>query len=449
MVSDSVSSPNVVMISPSSPTPPHLRNLQLSFLDQLSPPMYIHIILHFDSSHSQIKINDDNLRRSLSEALAVYYPLAGRLRDGLSSVDCNDAGAEYVEAHFPASRISDVIQTAHPEDLRQYVPAAPSGGADIPLAVQVSFFAGGGLAIGVCLSHRIADATSMVMFISTWAAACRADAGAVAAAQPSFSSASRFPPADFSRFFPSVAAPPPPPPAEKIITRRFVFNKWKVSALRQAASGPLMASPATRVEAVSAFLWRHFIESAVTSKDKKQAFAATHAVDIRRRASPPLPRHYFGNACARAMAVTESPASEFGGYYELVLKLRETISKADSRYVGRLENGDEFLTYYSENEENDPTFRDGSKTLEICSFTSWHRLPGYEVDYGWGKPAWVSIMEVPLKNLIFLLGTKSGDGIEAWVNMREEDMAAIKTHYDLLQTVEDMEKHKNFNLSVN
>ncbi|KAK6132509.1 hypothetical protein DH2020_033718 [Rehmannia glutinosa] len=397
-------------IKPSSPTPPHLRKLQLSFLDQLAPPTYIHIILYFqprnqNTDYSKLETSQ-KLKQSLSDALSKYYPLAGRLRDN-SWVECNDDGAEYIEVQFNNGRIlNDVVENPQIDELKQYVPATPSGGGDIPLAVQVSFFGCGGTTIGVCMSHKVADAMSLVTFINSWAAACRGDAKTISVTQPTFNLASRFPPADFSGFFQSG----PPPPPQKIVTKRFVFNEQKLAALRKAASGPLIENP-TRVEAVSTFIWGHFIEAVAlkdTTNGENTVFATTHAVDIRSRACPHLLHQFFGNACARAMAMTE----EKRDYYDLAMKLREVIRKADADYVRRLEDGNTFLKYYSCNEENDPAFKDGRKNLEICSFTSWYRLPAYEADYGWGKPVWVSIIGVPQKNLVFFLGTKKGVGLK-------------------------------------
>ncbi|KAL0406639.1 UNVERIFIED_CONTAM: Minovincinine 19-hydroxy-O-acetyltransferase [Sesamum latifolium] len=149
----------------------------------------------------------------------------------------------------------------------------------------------------------------------------------------------------------------------------------------------MMEKP-TRVEAVSAFIWCHFIK-AMRSKDKingeERVFAAIHPVDIRPRASPPLPHQFFGNAVARALAMTTTAETE-PDYYELAIKLRDGIKKTDADYVTRIEDGDSFLKYSANNDENDPAFKDGRKILEMCVFTSWCRLPAYEVDYGWGKP---------------------------------------------------------------
>jgi hypothetical protein len=41
------------------------------------------------------------LKKSLSESLVYFYPLAGRLitsSDGVLYIDCNDAGADFIEA---------------------------------------------------------------------------------------------------------------------------------------------------------------------------------------------------------------------------------------------------------------------------------------------------------------------------------------------------------------
>ncbi|KAL0307402.1 UNVERIFIED_CONTAM: Stemmadenine O-acetyltransferase [Sesamum angustifolium] len=182
---------------------------------------------HHDSGETSRK-----LKRSLSDALATYYPLAGRIREN-SWVDCNDAGAEYVEAWFNNVQLSDVIEKSGTEELKQYVPVEPCGGGDVPLAVQVSFFSCGGTAIGLCLSHRVADAMSLVTFINAWAAACRGETKTIALTQPTFSLASRFPPADFSKYFPSGALPPPRlRPDEKIRIRRTETRRTEKGCLR-------------------------------------------------------------------------------------------------------------------------------------------------------------------------------------------------------------------------
>ncbi|KAL3812779.1 hypothetical protein ACJIZ3_014047 [Penstemon smallii] len=410
------------MIKPSYPTPLHLKNLNLSFLDQTSPSVHFHVILYYEAypsnngSHNYEKMSL-KLKQSLPEALVTYYPLAGRIR-GTCWVDCNDAGAEYIEVRFPDIQLSDVIGKCEPERLNKYVPMVPRGGEDIPLSVQVNFFGCGGAAVGLCISHKVTDATFGSM-------------------------TSRFPPiTDFHLFQP----PPPPPPGatpENIVTKRYVFDESKLAMLKNFVTvGPYNEINPTRVEAVTAFIWKNFID-AVINRDKNKVqnilFAAMHSMDIRSRASPPFPQNFFGNACAMALMEKEMDSKkEEGGftYHDLAVKMRDAIRKVDVDYMKRMEDGDNFLKYISTSKVNDPCFKDGRTTIETCCFTSWSRLPLYDVaDYGWGKPVWVSPIAIPLKNMIVLLGTKTGNGIEVWVNMLKEDIALIDTNYHLISSM--------------
>ncbi|KAL3812776.1 hypothetical protein ACJIZ3_014044 [Penstemon smallii] len=418
----------IEMIKPSYPTPLHLRNLCSSFLDQIAPSIHFHIILYYEAypsdngSHNYEKTSL-KLKRSLSEALVTYYPLAGRIRD-TCWVDCNDAGAEYLEARFADIQLSDVIEKCVPERLEKYVPMVPRGGEDIPLSVQVNFFGCGGAAVGLCISHKVTDATN--------------DTKSEPFIKPCFGSmTSRFPPTDFPLFLP----PPPGATPANIVTKRYVFDEPKLATLKNLVAE---INP-TRVEAVIAFIWKNFID-AVIIRDKNKAkntlFAAKLVVDIRSRASPPFPKNFFGNACARALAMTmekETDSRKAKGeytYHDLAINLRDAIRKIDVDYVKRMEDGHNFLKYLSTSEENDPCFKDGRITLETCGFSSWCRLPLYDVaDYGWGKPVWVSPVAIPVKNMIVLLDTKTGNGIEAWVNMLKEDIALIDTNYHLISSL--------------
>ncbi|KAL3529534.1 hypothetical protein ACH5RR_008856 [Cinchona calisaya] len=100
----------------------------------------------------------------------------GRITGNLF-IDCNDSGALFVEAKVH----SRFTQAAIPiEELNQYMPLEPciqylvldpnAIGNNIPLAIQFNSFECGGTAVGVCISHKIADAISMVTFMNTWAA---------------------------------------------------------------------------------------------------------------------------------------------------------------------------------------------------------------------------------------------------------------------------------------
>lgn len=161
-------------IKPSSPTPQHLRIFKLSWLDQVSARLFVPVLLLFDKTTDPI--NNDLLKTSLSQTLSKYYPFAGRLRDR-QSILCNDDGVDFLEAKVNV-RLSFLIQNPRRESLDLLFPDKlhwryAEGLATSLLAVQVSHFCCGGWAVGVCASHKLADAVTLVTFVSTWASVAR------------------------------------------------------------------------------------------------------------------------------------------------------------------------------------------------------------------------------------------------------------------------------------
>lgn len=116
-------------IKPLCPTPNHLRNYILSSIDQNSPPIYIPVLLFYLNSAANI-INTHQklfmLKKSLAECLSEYYPLAGTFRDDYSVVECNDEGAEFIEARVNFD-ISQIIGTSNVKLLNQLLPFESTG----------------------------------------------------------------------------------------------------------------------------------------------------------------------------------------------------------------------------------------------------------------------------------------------------------------------------------
>lgn len=70
-----------------------------------------------------------------------------------------------------------------------------------------------------------------------------------------------------------------------------------------------------------------------------------------------------------------------------------------------------------------------SLEVEYCYITSLCKFPLYELDYGWGKPLLVRNQSVPFKNLVCLMDTSCGDGVEALITMTEEDEAVLSDEF--------------------
>jgi len=144
---------------------------------------YMPMVAFFPKSNIYSSSHDKtlDLKNSLSQTLTKYYPFAGRLaKVAPAFVDCNDSGAEFLAASIDCT-LSDFLQNSQHEDLAQFFPHgliycnSNRRGDDlesdevIPLLVQVNHFECGGVAVAVSLTHRVADASSLVHFINDWA----------------------------------------------------------------------------------------------------------------------------------------------------------------------------------------------------------------------------------------------------------------------------------------
>ncbi|XVE90152.1 hypothetical protein DITRI_Ditri20bG0054900 [Diplodiscus trichospermus] len=249
-----------VTIKPSSPTPDHLRTYKLCLFDQLASPIYFPITLFYSARDGNPGMNrSDLLKKSLSKTLAHFYPLAGRIKDDHLTIDCNDDGANFIEAQV-ACDMSFVLEDPEVEVLEQLLPCNPLEhfpDNQVILAVQVNYFACGGMAIGVCVSHVIADASAAAHFLKAWAAvACGADNinGVV------YDCSSLFPPQDLSIFYKVMSLVDEnnngkSSPEDEIVTKRFLFDGSKIAALRNEMGDELNFYHQTRVEAVTALIW--------------------------------------------------------------------------------------------------------------------------------------------------------------------------------------------------
>uniref|UniRef100_A0A2N9FSX4 Uncharacterized protein n=1 Tax=Fagus sylvatica TaxID=28930 RepID=A0A2N9FSX4_FAGSY len=359
-------------IKPSSPTPDHLRSYKISLLDQLAPPFYVPLILfysadEFRSNNIDHTLISDQLKKSLSATLTHFYPLAGSLK-GNAFVECDDEGVSYVEARVNID-LSMILQNPDMDLLIKFLPLDPYKMNDkgIPMsAFQVNIFNCGSIAIGVCISHQIADGATLATFLNAWSKAAMGESKTII---PSLDLASLFPPKDINVKVPSGVIS-----EEKTVTRRFVFDATSLALLKDKVGH---ANP-TRVEAVTSLHMEN--------------------------------RHVY--------------------------QIRKAIKKIDNDYIEKLQGDNVLEAFESKNELFESVSK---KEAEMYRFSSWIRFPFYDIDFGFGKPIWACTTTVPIKNIVVLMSTKSGDGIEAWVTLTEYDMAKFEHHHEILEFVSSTE----------
>ena len=181
-------------IKPSSPTPYSKGIYKLSLLDQFSGCLYLPIIFFYqnkDGNNNSVDISS-GLKKSLSETLTHYYPLAGRIKDG-ATIECNDEGAYFSEARVD-SHLKEFLKHQDVRDLGMLIPGEiPSNGSKMGslVIIQITFFGCGGVAIGISIAHEVSDIAGMSAFIIDWATMARKSDKEISAA------------VELTRFFPA------------------------------------------------------------------------------------------------------------------------------------------------------------------------------------------------------------------------------------------------------
>ncbi|PPD91882.1 hypothetical protein GOBAR_DD11192 [Gossypium barbadense] len=141
------------------------------------------------------------------------------------------------------------------------------------------------------------------------------------------------------------------------------------------------------------------------------------------RARHQIPNHSMGNFLCLAAALVTAKETELDN---LVCHLRKEIRKID---------GDGGLLKYCEYMKE--IGKGTNDNIDIILFSSWCNFGLYEIDFGWGKPTWVtcateSKSEIGMVNTIVLMDTKMGNGVEARVFLEEQHMVMLEQNQELL-----------------
>ncbi|KAL0387830.1 UNVERIFIED_CONTAM: Pelargonidin 3-O-(6-caffeoylglucoside) 5-O-(6-O-malonylglucoside) 4'''-malonyltransferase [Sesamum radiatum] len=386
------------LIRPYKTTPPHLRTYRISLIDELNPSMHVIRILFYPSDQVVNGKHVKSLEESLSQVLPLFYPLAGRYHKDEHYVDCNDEGAEFSIAEVDCKLRQLIGPEVKPEQLNLLLPLE-IGAADEPtdpmLAVQINKFQCGGLAIDM----------------------------------PDFDSPTYFPPQNIDPIQFGVSRTRD----TSNLTKRFVFDKNAIEMLRERLSPEWRKErPPSRVVVVSAVLAQAILRADRKKHGKSRASIIGQAVNVRERTIPPISKYACGTWAS--MSFLESTADESYAlecnFIEIVSEMRK-VTIQGIKDCERILSDREFGRKVLIDCEFEAAQKSDSPDTKVIWISDWSKFEDYELDFGYGKPIWASLADVPVQDFMILMNTKDNDGVEAWVFMRETDMPYLEQDEDL------------------
>ncbi|GMN52901.1 hypothetical protein TIFTF001_022021 [Ficus carica] len=421
------------IIKPSSSTL-HLLNPQnLSLFDQLTPVTYPEVLLFYPISDPDFDLSETltRLKKALSETLTLYYPFSGRIKNNLY-IDDFGAGVPYSEARINR-RMSEFLEVkTETESLNKFVPFHPfckeKVEASNPLiSFQVTVFSCGGLAVGTSVCHKKSDGASLSHFLTTWAA--------VFANSPH-----KIVPPDHSKAATLFRPLPDLPPnalalmdqlwfkQSNYVTKRFFFDAGAIDTLLALAKSERVPLP-SRNEAVSCFIWKHAMAASQTLSGTPRSSIAAHAVNVRPRMRSRSLENCTGNLFWWAAIATNPAAKAEIELRELVALTKEIMNEFDEDYLESMVGEDGFGPVSEFINQLEMMLSLESEKPDIFAFTNWKSFFN-EVDFGWGKPVWVSAhgkVGDEFRNLIVLIDKQGSKEIEAFLTLEEGQMAVLES----------------------
>ncbi|XP_021910794.1 malonyl-CoA:anthocyanidin 5-O-glucoside-6''-O-malonyltransferase-like [Carica papaya] len=429
-------------LSPSSPSPSHL-SLPLTFFDTLwfkFPPTE-RVFLYQLPDLTPASFYSDilpRLKRSLSAALAHYFPLAGNLKwDGSDPVPIiayatGDAVSLTVAestadlANFCASEVHEVTE------LHSLLPNLPVGDRTSSIiSLQITLFPGQGFSIGFSTHHAVLDGHTITSFIKAWAYMSKQDQENVsfpADLIPSFDRSAIEDPAGLITEFlnmwialgggdsdsskRNLKTLPVQKIDSKLVRATFRLSREDLKKLKERVllQNDHVKKPLHLSTFVVTYAYVFTCMVKARGGDSNRPICFGFAADYRTRLDPPLPSNYFGNCVVPQIGLGYArDLMGKDGFVTAVKNLSDLLSGLDIEAPKRV-----------------PALL--SKVMSLGQGTQGGSVAGsnrfgeYGIDFGWGRPKKVEIASIDGTGAFSLMESRDGNGgVEIGVSMRTRE----------------------------
>nr|GEZ30103.1 pelargonidin 3-O-(6-caffeoylglucoside) 5-O-(6-O-malonylglucoside) 4'''-malonyltransferase-like [Tanacetum cinerariifolium] len=282
--------------------------------------------------------------------------------------------------------------------------------------LQATVFDCGGLALGVSVSHKVADAATLCIFLNDWAALTREDI-IIDSVCPSFNSSVFLPPRGFMDYDRPLPRTLKRRFEKNYKNKRFSFSEKAISLIRAKTNSGRIYS---RVQLVSAMIWKALIDVDQEKLGHARALVLHQPVNLRGKTAPPIPNDACGNL--GGFIITQcSIAQKSMGFACLLDLLHDSIKKTVDD-LGKLSSkSEEFQTFVFNSFVKSETC---GELVSVFPFISWCKFPFYEVDFGLRRPVWIASSAGPA-SMVTLVDGQGGFGVDAYVNLEVEDMLNV------------------------
>ncbi|KAA1473424.1 transferase-domain-containing protein [Dentipellis sp. KUC8613] len=432
--------PTTTRVRPSGKlTNPAPAPIVLHGLDFLPPPVYVRLHLFFPPNQPKSDAVE-NFRTSLADALDFYPPIAGSLRPGEAgrpTLYCDSRGVDFIHEN-----VSYAYRDVPGGDSEALGPQMELRNDPPLLAVKVTTFSCGTIALCLSMYHLVSDLQGYLDFLFTWAKIARGEPVMPSSVPHTwartplqyFTGIAAPPPASLPGYTVLDApAPPPPGPPKPAAQIRYFVSDSNMKALKAECKPRLDTDGVPWIssgDALTALLWRASTRcrhgAGVKDGDRDVLGMAVDGRD-RSEGKGMMNGQYFGNfIVGAALDLPTEMLLRKGadGLWRVAGAIRKGLTeqttpeiiKAKVEFIQSVEPFGRLMQQYD------------------TMLSNWSRFPltGPSLDFGWGAPTGYAIGDTQFPaGVLSILGAKGG--VLSVLAMEEEAAELARNDEELLK----------------